>query len=344
MIIVMPVGTPPAMQEVVRREAQKYCHHLSVSRGQQDVLIGLIGLRVDVDEEHLAALPGVTRVIRIGTKYKHVSLDARDGQRSTVQIGDARFGAGFASLIAGPCAVESYDLVMRTMEPLRAAGIMVGRGDAHKHRSGPYDFQGLGVDALKILERVTSQTGVVFLVEVLDTEHIRPVVEYGMGAIRIGTRNAQNFTLIQAAARSGLPLVLKRGFSMTYEEWLLAAEYAVAANPDVQIILCERGVRSHEPSIRNMLDITAIEMVHRLSHLPIIGDPSHSGGNKDLVPSLALALMAAGADGLMTDVHINPSKAQCDANQALLPAQLLQLLPSIGAIASTVGTKMDLQV
>jgi 3-deoxy-7-phosphoheptulonate synthase len=232
-----------------------------------------------------------------------------------VHVGGVPIGPDTVTLIAGPCAVETPEQTLAAALMARDAGAALLRGGAFKPRTSPYAFQGLGVDGLKILAEVREETGLPVVTEVVDPNDVDVVVEHA-DMLQVGTRNMQNFALLQAVGSAGRPVLLKRGLTATYEEWLMAAEY-IAQRGNLDIVLCERGVRSFEPAIRNMLDLSAVPMVHQLSHLPVIVDPSHAAGRRELVVPLARAAIAAGAEGLLVDVHPHPETARCDGPQAL---------------------------
>ncbi|HEX6339790.1 3-deoxy-7-phosphoheptulonate synthase [Umezawaea sp.] len=243
--------------------------------------------------------------------------------RSTVTVGGVPFGPGTVTLVAGPCAVETPEQTMESALMAAAAGAAMLRGGAYKPRSSPYSFHGLGEDGLKILSDVRDETGLPFVTEVLDTRDVDLVASHA-DMLQIGTRNMQNFALLRAAGATGLPVLLKRGMSATVEEWLMAAEY-VAEQGNLDIVLCERGIRTFEKSTRNTLDISAVPIVQQLTHLPVIVDPSHSGGRRDLVFPLSRAAVAVGSDGLIVDLHPRPEEALCDGPQALAPEDMAEL-------------------
>jgi 3-deoxy-7-phosphoheptulonate synthase len=262
---------------------------------------------------------------------------AARGQRPTtrVRVGDLEFGGRDVILMAGPCAVETREQIGGIAARLRPLGVRILRGGAFKPRTSPYSFQGLGVDGYRMLRDAAREQGMYVVSEVLGEAHVAAAVEL-VDLLQVGSRNMQNFALLKELARTGKPVLLKRGMSATYEELLAAAEYLLAGgNPNV--ILCERGIRTFEPTTRNTLDVSAVPVLKRLSHLPVVIDPSHAAGRSDIVPDLARASIAVGADGLLVEVHDDPEHARSDGDQALLPEQLENLLPSLGAIARAVG-------
>jgi 3-deoxy-7-phosphoheptulonate synthase len=307
-----------------------------VSRGDERAIVGLIG---DLDRFHglnLRALPGVAEVVRISTPFKLVSRQHHP-QMSTVFVGEARvpIGPDTFTLIAGPCAVETPEQTLAAAEMAQAAGATLLRGGAFKPRSSPYAFQGLGEAGLRILADVRAETGLPVVTEVVDVRDVDLVASYA-DMLQVGTRNAQNFSLLQAVGEAGKPVMLKRGMSSTIEEWLMAAEY-VAQRGNLDVVLCERGIRTFEKATRNTLDISAVPVAHDLAHLPIVVDPSHSGGRRDLVVPLSRAAMAIGADGIIVDVHPHPDTALCDGPQALVDGDLRALAAAVRAFPPLVG-------
>lgn len=306
-----------------------------VSRGESRTVVGLVG---DIDRFHglnLRALPGVLEVVRVSTPYKLVSREHH--APSTVHVGDVRvpIGPETFTLIAGPCAVEDADQTLQAAQMALAAGATLLRGGAFKPRSSPYAFQGLGEAGLRILADVRDETGMPIVTEVVDAHDVELVANYA-DMLQVGTRNAQNFALLAAVGDSGKPVMLKRGMSSTIEEWLLAAEY-VAQRGNLQIVLCERGIRTFETATRNTLDISAVPVCQSLSHLPVVVDPSHSGGRRDLVVPLSRAAIAAGADGIIVDVHPHPDTALCDGPQALVDGDLRELATAIRRLPPLLG-------
>ena len=260
-------------------------------------------------------------------------LVARDAARprSLVRVGEHFVGAGTFTLVAGPCAVESPEQVETACAAAVAAGATMLRGDLFKHRTSPYSFQGLGADGVDLVAEQRRRHGLPWVAEVLDVRQLELVADV-VDVVRVGARNMQNFDLLRACGQSGKPVMLKRGLSATVEEWLLAAEY-VADTGNLDIILCERGIRTFEPSTRNTLDLSAVAVVQARSHLPVIVDPSHGTGDRTLVAPMALAAVAAGADGVMVDVHADPASARCDGPQALPPEEIVDLGPRLDELA-----------
>jgi len=282
----------------------------------------------------VSGLSGVADTKRITAPYKLVSAE-NHAKRSTIRVRGVPIGPDTFTLIAGPCAVETPEQTLAAAQLAKRAGATLLRGGAYKPRSSPYAFQGLAREGLRILAEVREETGLPVVTEVLDVNDVDDVAEHA-DMLQIGTRNMQNFGLLQAVGGVGKPVMLKRGLSATYEEWLMAAEY-IAQRGNLDIVLCERGIRSFEPAIRNMFDVSAVPMVQQLSHLPVIVDPSHAAGRRDLVLPLARAGIAAGADGVMVDVHPQPELALVDGAQALTGAVLDELAEVVGTLPALLG-------
>ena len=305
-----------------------------VSEGQIRTIIGAVGDRAVIQQLPWEAFPGVERAVPVLKPYKFVSRDFHPDD-SVVEVGGVPVGAGPVVVIAGPCAVENRDQLFTTAAAVQKAGARILRGDAFKPRTSPYAFQGLGEKGLQLLAEARDELGMPFVAEVLDPRDVELVSAYA-DLVRIGARNMANFTLLAEVGRQPKPVMLKRGFTATIDEWLNAAEY-VYKEGNHQVILCERGIRTFEQQTRNTLDISAVPVVESLSHLPVIVDPSHSAGRSALVPALTRAAVAAGADGVMIDVHPTPETAQVDGGQALLPDQFAELMDQVRAVAAAVG-------
>jgi 3-deoxy-7-phosphoheptulonate synthase len=305
-----------------------------VSRGVTRTIVGLVGDIALFQTLNLGALPGVREVIRISQPFKLVSRESHR-EPSTVDVGGVPIGPRTATLIAGPCAVETPEQTLAAAEMAKRAGATLLRGGAYKPRTSPYAFQGLGEKGLRILAEVRDEVGLPVVTEVVEAADVDLVASYA-DMLQIGTRNMQNFSLLQAAGASGKPVLLKRGLQATVEEWLMAAEY-VAQRGNLSIVLCERGIRTFETATRNTLDVSAVPVVHGLSHLPVIVDPSHAAGRRDLVVPLARAALAAGADGVIVDVHPHPESALCDGPQALVESDLVELAEAMRNIPPLLG-------
>ena len=334
MVVVMSQHATDADVDAVVRQVEDAGGSAFVSRGVNRTIVGLVG---DVElflGLNLQALPGVSDVVRISSPYKLVSRDNHP-MTSTVSVAGVPIGPDTFAFIAGPCAVESRDQTLAAAAMAKSAGAVLLRGGAYKPLTSPYAFQGLGADGLKILAEAREATGLPVVTEVVDAADVPMVAEYA-DMLQVGTRNMQNFGLLQAVGAAGKPVLLKRGLTATYDEWLMAAEY-VAQRGNLDIVLCERGVRTFEPAVRNMLDVSAVPVVHALSHLPVIVDPSHAAGRRDLVVPLARAGIASGADGIMVDVHPHPETALCDGPQALAEADLEVLAAAVRDLPPLLG-------
>jgi 3-deoxy-7-phosphoheptulonate synthase len=305
-----------------------------VSRGKSRTIIGLVGDTAAFMSLPLETLPGVHQVIQVGKPYK---LVARELHRAptTVRIGDAEVGRASFTIIAGPCAVETRDQALAAAHAAKRAGARILRGGAYKPRTSPYAFQGLAREGLAILAECRESTGLPVLTEVMEARDVDHVTEVA-DALQVGARNMQNFALLKEVGRLHKPVLLKRGFSSTVEEWLMAAEY-IAQQGNSEIVLCERGIRTFEPSTRNTLDLSGMAVAQIESHLPVIVDPSHATGRGDLVAPMSKAALAAGADGVMLDVHPSPGDALVDGPQALTPDDLTALAAELAALARTLG-------
>jgi 3-deoxy-7-phosphoheptulonate synthase len=306
--------------------------------GAQRMAVGLVGNDGRVDASRLEGLPGVQDVIHVTKPYKQVSREWKHENTVVRLPGGVAVGGAEVVAIAGPCSVESERQIIDAARLVKDAGAVILRGGAWKPRTSPYSFQGLGRPALKLLAKARDETGLLICTEAMDPEAVGYVAEVA-DIIQIGARNMHNFSLLKAAGRTQKPVLLKRGLSATIEELLLSAEYLLAeGNHDV--ILCERGIRGFDTATRNVFDLTAIPVVHKLSHLPIIADPSHGTGLRDKVIPMARAAVAAGADGIMVEVHPNPDQALSDGAQTLFPDQFAQLMREIRVIAEVVGRRL----
>ncbi len=338
MLIVMRHGAP---EEDIRRVAatiEEMGYQARPMPGKQRTTIGLVGNDGRVDGSRLAALPGVQEIIHVTKPYKQVSREWKADATLVRLPGGLTVGGDEVVVMAGPCSVESERQILDAARAVREAGATVLRAGAYKPRSSPYSFQGLGRAGLSLLARAREETGLLIVTEAMDSEGMDAVAETA-DIIQIGARNMQNYSLLKRAGRSGKPILLKRGLSATIQELLLSAEYILAeGNPNV--ILCERGVRGFDPATRNLFDLSAIPVVHGLSHLPIIADPSHGTGHRDMVTPMARAAVAAGADGLLVEVHPNPDRALSDGAQSLYPEQFEKLMKEIRLIAEAIGRRV----
>ncbi len=337
MVVVMTSEATVEELDAVVRTVESAGGSAFVSRGVHRTIVGLVGDVERFETLNLQALPGVDNVVRISSAYKLVSRENHP-ETSTVKVAGVPIGPDTFTLIAGPCAVETEDQTIAAARMAKDAGAALLRGGAYKPRTSPYAFQGLGEAGLKILAKAREKTGLPIVTEVVDAQDVPLVSEYA-DMLQIGTRNMQNFALLQAAGSAGKPVMLKRGMNATIEEWLMAAEY-IAQRGNLDIVLCERGIRTFETAYRNTLDISAVPLVHSLSHLPVIVDPSHAGGRRELVVPLARAAIAAGADAVMVDLHPEPGAALCDGPQALVDVDLQSLAAAIRDLPPMLGRRL----
>jgi 3-deoxy-7-phosphoheptulonate synthase len=338
MVVVMKAEATDSDIETVCEKVRNAGGEAFVSRGTVYTVIGLVGDTSRFQVIPFTQLRGVDHVIQIGKPYKMVSADLHP-EPTMVKVGTTPVGRATFTIIAGPCAVESEEQAMIAAHAAKAAGATILRGDVYKPRTSPYSFQGLGERGLEILGDCRRETGLPMVVEVVDVSHVQHVTEIA-DCIRVGTRNAQNFELLKEVGLTNKPVMLKRGLAMTIEEWLQAAEY-VAQRGNSEIILCERGIRTFEPSTRNTLDLAGMAVAQHESHLPVIVDPSHAVGKRHLVRPMALAAVAAGADAVMIDVHHDPETALCDGPQALLPEEMASLGEDLRRVAEAVGRPVN---
>jgi 3-deoxy-7-phosphoheptulonate synthase len=332
-IVLKPHSTSAEIDHILER-IQELGFKPHLSRGEHRTIIGVIGDENKLQAEPLQAIPGVEQVLPILKPFKLAGREFRP-KDSVVSVGRVRVGGGALLMIAGPCAVESAQILDEIAGQVKAAGANLLRGGAFKPRTSPYSFQGLGEDGLKILRDTGARHGLPVVTEVMDPRQV-PLVERYADMFQIGARNMQNFDLLKEVGQARKPVLLKRGMSATVKDLLMSAEYILAeGNPDV--VLCERGVRSFEDSTRNMLDMSAVPNVKGQSHLPIIVDPSHATGRPDLIPAMACAAVAAGADGVHIEVHSCPEKALSDGPQALLPKQYAAVMAQLRRLAEVMG-------
>jgi 3-deoxy-7-phosphoheptulonate synthase len=338
MLVVMRHGAPDESIRRVVDTIREMGYQARPMPGKQRTAIGLIGNDGKVDSSRLEALTDVMQVIHVTQPYKQVSREWR-AEPTIIELDNGTIiGGNDVILMAGPCSVESEQQILVTAQRLREAGATVLRGGAFKPRTSPYAFQGLGVEGLKLLAMARAETGMAVVTEALEPEMVDVVAEYA-DIIQIGARNMQNYPLLRRAGRTGKPILLKRGLAATINELLLSAEYILAEGNE-KVILCERGVRGFDEHTRNLLDLTAIPVVHSLSHLPIIADPSHGTGVRAKVTPMARAAVAAGADGLIIEVHNAPDRALSDGAQSLWPDQFDELVKQVAIIAEAIGRKL----
>jgi len=338
MLVVMKHGASETEVNNVVEVIENLGYEAKAMPGKQRTTVGLMGNDGRVDSSRIQGLTGVLEIILVTKPYKQVSREWREADTIVEVGGGVTFGGSSVPVIAGPCSVESESQIMDVAHQLKEMGASLLRGGAFKPRTSPYSWQGLGEKGLELLARSREATGLGIVTEVMDSENVDLVSQYA-DIVQIGTRNMQNYPLLRKIGQCGKPVLLKRGMSATITELLLAAEYLFAEG-NQQVILCERGIRSFDNHTRNLLDLSAIPVVKGLSHLPIIADPSHGTGVRDKVTPMARAAVAAGADGLMVEVHPNPAEALSDGAQSLYPDQFLELMREIKVIGTAIGREV----
>ncbi len=337
MIVIMEEGAAPTQVEAVIGRMVELGFTVHRSTGVVHTVLGGVGPEDAVDPAALEVMEGVKECRRIVSPYKLASRHFRPGG-TVVRIGGVEIGGSRVVTMAGPCSVESRDQILRSAETVAAAGARVLRGGAFKPRSSPYSFQGMGEEGLRLLREAADANGLLVVSEVMDSTQIELLSAYS-DLLQVGARNMQNYNLLRELGKSRKPVLLKRGIAATIEELLLSAEYILSGG-NYEVILCERGIRTFESATRNTMDISAIPVVKKLSHLPIIADPSHGTGRRDHVPAMARAAVAAGADGLLVEVHPDPDRALSDGAQSLRPEQFAGLMDQLRIIAPAVGRSM----
>jgi 3-deoxy-7-phosphoheptulonate synthase len=336
MIIIMKTGATEAQINAVSEKLKKHGFGIHLSKGVERTVIGAIGDKSAIELESIQMLPGVSEIVPIRKPYKLVSREFKQ-EDTTVNIG-GNFKVGTKEklcVMAGPCSVENRESLIEIAKAVKAAGAHALRGGAFKPRTSPYSFQGLGEEGLKIMAEARKITGLPIVTEAMDTRDVALVAKYA-DVIQVGARNMQNFVLLKEVGKAGKPVLLKRGLSATIEELLMSAEY-ILSEGNREVILCERGIRTVETYTRNTLDLSAVPVIKKLSHLPVIVDPSHGTGKWDLIIPMSLAAVAAGADGLMIEVHPRPEEALSDGPQSLKLDTFLELMGKLGAVAKAVG-------
>jgi 3-deoxy-7-phosphoheptulonate synthase len=338
MLVVMRHDATAQEIDAVANTIREMGYEARAMPGKQRTAIGLVGNDGKVNADRIESLSGVMEIIHVSQPYKQVSREWRAENTIVTLDNGTRIGAGEVCVMAGPCSVESEAQIIGIAHRLRDAGATILRGGAFKPRTSPYSFQGMAEEGLKLLARAREETGMAIVTEAIDNDSLDLVAKYA-DIVQIGARNMQNFSLLRRAGRAGKPVLLKRGMAATVKDLLLSAEYLLAeGNPHV--ILCERGVRGFDTHTRNLLDLTAIPVVKSLSHLPIIADPSHGTGLRAKVTPMARAAVAAGADGLMIEVHPDPERAMSDGAQSLYPDQFGELMEQIAVIATAIGSSL----
>src|SRR5256886_1959026 len=338
MLVVMQQSATPHEIDRVIETIEEMGYEARPMPGAQRTTVGLVGNDGRVDGSRIEALPGVAEVIHVSKPYKQVSREWKQDSTVVRIAPDVTFGGEEIQIIAGPCSVESEQQIVTAARLVRDAGATALRGGAFKPRSSPYSFQGMGKRGLELLALAKRETGLAIVTEALDEESTQLVAEVA-DCIQIGARNMQNYSLLRAAGRIGKPVLLKRGMAATITDLLMSAEYILAEGNE-RVILCERGIRSFDTMTRNLFDLTAIPLVQKLSHLPIIADPSHGTGLRDKVTPMARAAVAAGADGIIVEVHPRPETALSDGAQSLYPEQFTSLVAELRAIAQAIGRRI----
>jgi 3-deoxy-7-phosphoheptulonate synthase len=338
MLVVMTHDATPEHVARVVKMIEEMGYQARPMPGAQRTSVGLVGNDGRVDGSRLESLEGVAEVIHVSKPYKQVSREWRQENTLVTIAPGVVFGGSEIPIIAGPCSVESEEQIVLSAQQVRDAGGVALRGGAYKPRSSPYSFQGLGKRGLAMLALARRETGLAIVTEALDEEGAHLVAEVA-DCIQIGARNMQNYSLLRTVGRLGKPVLLKRGMSATITDLLMSAEY-ILAEGNTQVILCERGIRSFDPSTRNLFDLTAIPLVQKLSHLPMVADPSHGTGLRDKVLPMGRAAIAAGADGLLVEVHPDPDRAMSDGGQSLFPEQFARLVRETRTIAEAIGRSL----
>ena len=332
-VITQPNATEAQVNRIVAR-IRELGLDAQISRGASRVIIGVIGPEALLREKPLAAMPGVEAIVPVIKPYKLAARDSR--HPSSVTIGNVKIGGNESVvLISGPCSVESSEQILSIARIVKQSGARILRGGAFKPRTSPYSFQGLREEGLCFLAEARAATGLPIITEIMDARDL-PMIEKYADCLQVGTRNMQNFSLLKELGRSRLPVLLKRGFSATINELIMSAEY-ILSEGNMNVLLCERGIRSFEPATRYTLDLSAVPILKSKTHLPVIVDPTHAIGLREFVPEMSLAALAAGADALMIEVHDSPELAKSDGDQALTPEIFADLVPRLRAVAAAIG-------
>ena len=337
MVVVMKPGTAKQDIDALVAKLKKLNLDVGITNGVGCTILGLVGDTTAVDMDKISINPHVERVMRVQEPYKKANRKFHP-EDTVVSVGKAKIGGGSFSVIAGPCSVESEEQICAVAEDVKRSGAALLRGGAFKPRTSPYSFQGMGTAGLELLMEARARTGLPIVTEIMDPR-LADLFEREVDVVQVGARNMQNFELLKEVGRMSKPILLKRGLSNTYEEWIMSAEYIMAAGNE-NVILCERGIRTFETYTRNTLDVSAIPAIKQMSHLPVIVDPSHAAGMYWMVEPLALAAIAAGADGLIIEVHNDPPHAKCDGQQSLTPKKFDELMKKVKVLAPMMGKTM----
>lgn len=334
MVVILQRNATEAQVENVVKHLEGYGFQIHKSTGTERTIIGAIGVKPNFDTRNISILDGVDEVYRVTTPFKLAGRSFQENN-TIVKIKDVEIGGNHVVMMSGPCSVESEDQIFRLAKVVAESGAQILRAGAFKPRTSPYAFQGLGEDGLKLLRAAADKYNLLIITEVMQNEQIELIYKY-TDIFQVGARNMQNFSLLKELGKINKPIMLKRGIAATIEEWLMSAEYILAGG-NKEVILCERGIRTFENYTRNTFDLSAIPVVHKKSHLPVIADPSHATGLRDQVPPMARAALAAGADGLMIEIHHDPESALSDGPQALLPDTYIKLMEELRLIAKAIG-------
>ncbi|MEG0321172.1 MAG: 3-deoxy-7-phosphoheptulonate synthase [Oscillospiraceae bacterium] len=334
MVVVMKPGTGKQEIENLTKKLEALGVSVGITNGIGCTILGLVGDTTCVDMDKISMLPDVERVMRVGEPYKKANRKFHP-EDSVVTVGTAKIGGGHFGVIAGPCSVETQEQIVEVARAVKGSGACMLRGGAFKPRTSPYSFQGMGAEGLDLLLEAKSATKLPIVSEIMSPKLVE-LFEDKVDLVQIGARNMQNFDLLKEVGKMSKPILLKRGLASSYEEWIMSAEYIMSEGNE-NVILCERGIRTFETYTRNTLDVSAIPAIHKMSHLPIIIDPSHAAGMSWMVEPLAMAAIAAGADGLIIEVHNDPPHAKCDGQQSLTPEQFDGLMGKVNQIVPLVG-------
>lgn len=337
MIVALKPGVTQESREQLMDWLQNLGLHIHVSEGEYQTILGLVGDTTKVDMDLVASLDIVDSVKRVTEPFKCCNRKFHP-EDTVVEVGDVKIGGGNFCVMAGPCSVESEEQIVAVAKAVKASGANMLRGGAFKPRTSPYAFQGMGNDGIRLLQEAKEATGLPIVTEIMSTDNVE-MFEMCVDVIQVGARNMQNFDLLKQLGKTSKPILLKRGLSSTIEEWLMSAEYIMAGG-NHRVILCERGIRTFETYTRNTLDLSAVLAVKQLSHLPVVVDPSHACGKAWMVERMSLAAVAAGADGLIIEVHNDPPHALCDGAQSITPAQFDTLMGRLTALAPCVGREL----
>jgi 3-deoxy-7-phosphoheptulonate synthase len=334
MVVILENNATDEQIKNVKQHLEDFGFQIHESAGVQRTILGAIGVKPGFDTRKVRILEGVADVYRVTSPFKLASRNFKE-EKTVIKIKDVEIGSDKIAVMAGPCSIESEEQIFKLAEVVAKSGSKILRGGAFKPRSSPYSFQGMGEEGLKLMRRAADEFGLLVITEVMQIDQIDLIAKY-TDIFQLGARNMQNFSLLKELSKSRIPVMVKRGLSATIEEWLMSGEYILAGG-NKNVILCERGIRTFEPYTRNTFDLSAIPVVQKRSHLPIVADPSHATGYRDQVPPMARAAVAAGADALMMEIHHDPENAMSDGPQALLPDTFISLMGELRAIAAAIG-------